>query len=142
MRAISLWQPWAELIMRNLKRWETRSWAISHRGPIAIHAAKRKFRSDDMSREARQQMLLDEVDPFDLQYGCVLGFAEVTDCFAAGDIRRELDTRELLYGNYDDPLRYAWRLKGIVRLPQPIPLAGHQGIFFWRDGQELYDRTK
>ena len=40
MKAISLWQPWASLIGRG-KSIETRSWSTSHRGRIAIHAAKR-----------------------------------------------------------------------------------------------------
>lgn len=42
MKAITLWQPWASLIALGVKTIETRSWATSHRGPIAIHAATRK----------------------------------------------------------------------------------------------------
>lgn len=38
---ISLWQPWASALAIRSKRNETRSWATSYRGPIAIHAAKR-----------------------------------------------------------------------------------------------------
>jgi hypothetical protein len=43
VKAISLWQPWASFIASGAKRIETRSWATSYRGPIAIHAAKRKI---------------------------------------------------------------------------------------------------
>lgn len=46
MKAISLWQPWATLIATGAKQIETRSWATSYRGPIAIHAAKRKVRKE------------------------------------------------------------------------------------------------
>jgi len=41
MKAITLWQPWASLVALGVKTIETRSWATSYRGPIAIHAAKR-----------------------------------------------------------------------------------------------------
>lgn len=42
MKCISLWQPWATLIAIGAKRIETRSWETLHRGPIAIHAAKKR----------------------------------------------------------------------------------------------------
>lgn len=41
MKAITLHQPWATLIAVGVKTIETRSWPTKHRGPIAIHAAKR-----------------------------------------------------------------------------------------------------
>jgi len=40
MKAISLWEPWATAIAIGAKKIETRSWATSYRGPLAIHAAK------------------------------------------------------------------------------------------------------
>ncbi len=42
MKAITLWQPWASLVAIGAKTIETRSWATSYRGPLAIHAAARK----------------------------------------------------------------------------------------------------
>lgn len=42
MKALTLHQPWASLIAIGAKRIETRSWATSYRGPLAIHAAARK----------------------------------------------------------------------------------------------------
>ena len=41
MRAITIHQPYASLIAVGVKKYETRSWATSHRGPIAIHASKK-----------------------------------------------------------------------------------------------------
>lgn len=41
MKAITIWQPWASLLACGGKRFETRSWATSYRGPIAIHASKK-----------------------------------------------------------------------------------------------------
>lgn len=45
MKAITVWQPFASLLAYGGKRFETRSWAISYRGPIAIHAASLSTRS-------------------------------------------------------------------------------------------------
>ncbi len=40
MRALTLYQPWATLVAIEAKWIETRSWATSYRGPLAIHAGK------------------------------------------------------------------------------------------------------
>lgn len=42
MKALTLWQPWASLIALGEKRYETRSWATSYRGLLAIHASAPK----------------------------------------------------------------------------------------------------
>ena len=42
LRAITVWQPHASLIAIGAKTIETRSWATKYRGPVLIHAAKRK----------------------------------------------------------------------------------------------------
>jgi activating signal cointegrator 1 len=41
MKAITIIQPWATLIALGEKKFETRSWATKHRGPLAIHAGKK-----------------------------------------------------------------------------------------------------
>lgn len=40
MKAITIHQPWASLIVSGDKLYETRTWPTKHRGPIAIHAGK------------------------------------------------------------------------------------------------------
>lgn len=42
MRALTLHQPWASFVACGAKQIETRSWPTKHRGPIAIHAGKRR----------------------------------------------------------------------------------------------------
>ena len=70
MRAITIQQPWASLIMAGIKDVENRSWSTPHRGPLAIHAGK----------------LIDQVgmrehgDRFhDYPLGVVLGAVELVD---------------------------------------------------------------
>ena len=41
MKCLSLWQPWASLVVIGAKRFETRSWPTNYRGPLLIHAAQR-----------------------------------------------------------------------------------------------------
>lgn len=36
MKALTIWQPWASLIARGVKQYETRSWPTKYRGPIAM----------------------------------------------------------------------------------------------------------
>lgn len=38
IKALSLWQPWASLVVLLVKWIETRSWATSYRGPLVIHS--------------------------------------------------------------------------------------------------------
>ena len=40
MKVLTLTQPWATLVAIGAKHIETRSWATSYRGPLAIHAGK------------------------------------------------------------------------------------------------------
>ena len=70
IKTITLWQPWASLVVHGYKRWETRSWRTPYRGWLAIHAAKRE--PDDVPRE------YDHIEAFCLmEYRCDdCGFAE------------------------------------------------------------------
>ena len=40
MKLLSLWEPWATLMAIGAKKIETRSWATSYRGWLAIQASK------------------------------------------------------------------------------------------------------
>lgn len=57
MKAITLWQPWASLVACGAKKFETRSWATSYRGEIAIHAAARKCETKDIPAFAVYTMI-------------------------------------------------------------------------------------
>lgn len=140
MRTISLWQPWAELIRRGLKEFETRSWPCEKFGEVAIHAAKKKFVSGQYSQELRTQMLMDEVDPYWLQYGVVLCVADIVACVPTESGKQHVSQRELTYGDWSEG-RFAWRIENVRPLPKPIPLVGHQGFFYWREGKAICDEA-
>ncbi|MDR2687713.1 MAG: methyltransferase domain-containing protein [Oscillospiraceae bacterium] len=118
MRALTLWQPWAQYIVTGEKRVETRGWPTKIRGEIAVHAAKRK--PDKTIRFA------------DLPLGAIVGTVEIMDCVPI----------EELYGSqYDTPLersygdwaqgRYGWILRNPKRFEMPIAATGHQGFWQW-----------
>ena len=48
MKVLSIIEPWASLIKEKKKFIETRSWYISYRGELYIHASKKKIKKDDV----------------------------------------------------------------------------------------------
>ena len=140
MKCISLWQPWASLIAYEKKLVETRSWATSYRGPIAIHAAK---------RWTREEQEICKTEPFKtalrgitLPFGAIIATATLADCLPMGGSKGEvaffydwvknLSDTESDFGFYDYD-RFGWIFENVQRLPEPIPYKGAQGLF------EVYD---
>lgn len=56
MKAITLHQPWASLVVVGAKTVETRSWATSYRGPLVVHAGKRPPAGSDYDPGARPRI--------------------------------------------------------------------------------------
>ena len=70
MKALSVRQPWAHLILSGQKDVENRSWRCSYRGPLLIHASQR------LDTFAMQQL---PVDHEPLVRGAILGMVTLTD---------------------------------------------------------------
>jgi activating signal cointegrator 1 len=132
IRAISLHQIWATAMSRGLKKIETRDdipmWRTSYRGPIAIHAAKKKFKPEEYSEEfvrvCRDNGLLDSI-----VYGAVLCIVDLVDRKRTEDVG-DIGFPERLFGNYG-PDRLALITNNLRVLPEPQPFSGHQGWFAW-----------
>jgi hypothetical protein len=135
VKALSLWQPWAAAIALGLKAWETRSYATSYRGVLAIHAAKR----DPLT--VMTPLLLGEylcriraTAPSDLipqvedARGAIVAVVRFTECRRTKEVRDQLSEGERFWGDYADD-RYAWRLEGAVPLLRPVPIRGQQMIW-------------
>jgi hypothetical protein len=132
MKALSLYQPWASLVMLGAKRVETRSWRTTHRGPLAIHASSR-FRQEGRSSCRREpfQRRLEEagLDEARLPLGVLLGTVRLLDCVPVEDIDLEaLGGDETSFGDFT-PGRYAWLLADPRPLPVPVPASGRLGVF-------------
>ena len=86
MKALSIMQPWAWLIVNGHKAIENRSWRCHYRGPILIHAGKKVDR--DTLQDLRDRwhpvtgtVLPNEiVAPYQIETGGIVGEAEIVDC--------------------------------------------------------------
>jgi hypothetical protein len=86
MKAISIRQPWAWLIVHGYKDVENRTWATKYRGPILIHAGKTLDPEFDEVCEVLREELGIEVPPRkELRRGGVVGRARVVDCVTEYD---------------------------------------------------------
>jgi len=140
MKAISLYQPWASLMALGHKRIETRSWATSYRGPLAIHAAKKLVMPDDPEfREALEKLgLIANWDgkncswpKGDFPRGAIVGVCNLHSCVPVG-LGPILENYERLFGDYS-PGRYLWLTTDMKKLNNPIPCIGRQGFWDWNE---------
>jgi len=133
MKALSVLQPWAHLIVVGAKRFETRSWKTDFRGPLLIHAGK-------SFSPAAQSLCQDE--PFknklniqnadQLTLGAIIGIAILEDCIPTDSGRCEEWQQERHFGDFHLG-RYAWKLKYPTPLAVSIPLRGTLGVFDVQD---------
>lgn len=125
MKALSLWQPWASLVVSGTKSIETRSWSTKYRGPLLIHAAKRKMTDADYEVMSPLVRLFNPETDFPL--GAIVGKVELLDCRRTEALRDHITYEEKRLGNYDDG-RYGWILGG-AKLWEPVYYKGAQGLF-------------
>lgn len=146
MKALTIWQPWAEAIATGAKRIETRSWPTNYRGPIAIHAAKKRVDEHlylGAMSATQWHAVLDGYRAGPLAFGAVIAIAILKDCLRTEDIgTAALDAvrlggnggdvawTERMLGNYERG-RYGWAIRYVRRLPRPIPARGAQGLWEW-----------
>ena len=127
MKVLSLTEPYATLIKKGVKTIETRSWKTNYRGKLYIHAS-----STRISREYKaNQELMSLVDIEELSYGNIICCCELTDCVLMTDsfIEEIMKNRNEYKSGIYAPGRYAWILRNIAVLDQPIPAKGHLGIW-------------
>lgn len=139
MKALSLIQPWASLVVMGAKKYETRSWNTSFRGRLLIHASKKK---DPLS------MNLCMIEPFykhigglrgwyDLPFGAIIGECELESTDMTEKIEHFLlndgfDLDEISFGNYSKGRR-AWKLINPIQYQNPIKYQGQLNIWNFPD---------
>lgn len=153
VKALSLWNPWAFLVMVGAKRIETRGYGTSWRGLLAIHATKafppgaialchsEPFKAVLKAHGIRY--------PADLPRGAIIAVANL---HRVGRIGRRRDGQvyveghdlpttgnELAFGNYE-PNRWGWVLTNVRPLPEPIPCRG--SLSLWEVPEEIVDQIR
>jgi hypothetical protein len=150
MRALSLRQPWATLVAVGAKRLETRGWATSYRGPLAIHAAaglsaQERGLCEGLVAGPRGAAVAAALRAAgyeragQLPRGALVAVVELRAVVAMradgeGGVVLEgglgpVAEAERWFGGYA-PGRYAWVLGAARRLREPIPCRGALGL--WR----------
>lgn len=117
MRAISIRQPWAWLIIHAGKDIENRDWATNYRGRVLVHAAKGMTRAEwedaiDTAQHAGVSLdVLRNGCKFDqLQRGGIIGAVDIVDCVQ----------------DYESP--WFFGAHGFVlRSPAPVPFTPWKG---------------
>ena len=131
MKVITIQEPYATLIMHGKKKIETRSWKTSYRGKIYIHAGKSK----DFLKNANTYTS-NLISNISLNYGNIICLAELVDCIEITDIfienLKKEDLNEYNLGIYKRR-RYAWILKSIIILKEPISIKGKLSIWEYND---------
>lgn len=123
MKALTIRRYWAWAIAAGPKRVENRTWATSHRGPLAIHAGRRQP-ADEADRQALIALGVDPPD--DPTASAVVAVVELVDCrrYTPGALRLwPADLGPFATG----PV--CWVLRHPRPLDSPIPCGGQQGLW-------------
>lgn len=137
VEALSLWEPWASLMMVGPKTIETRSWRTDYRGPLLICAALRRDAEslDLLGARSFQRALAPMRRPGkalvtmgDLHYGHAVALVDLVDCRMTGAY-----TPPSFYASQEDfgdytPGRWAWVTRNLRVFP-PFEVRGAQGLF-------------
>jgi len=139
MRVISLYQPYASLLVLGVKKWETRCWYPKSKeiyGTIGIHATavtpKWAREDPELIRICAKYNLTIK----NLPRGVILGTCDLISAMSTEDWRLKFDvdqpdTRpidEFWLGDYK-PKRFAWEMQNPVLFDHPIKAKGFQK--FW-----------
>lgn len=136
IKAITIKQPFASLIMLGEKEYETRQWTPRGlRGGdwLAIHAGsdKKEYAHTQYDSRFIDALARHGVSWGTLPFGALLGVARYLGATAGYVLHRHISDQEYAFGYYGAG-QYGWRLGAILTLPHPVILRGQQGI--WQIG--------
>ncbi len=131
MKALSLLQPWATLVVRGVKQIETRGWRTAYRGELLIHASLGKA-GELLAAEAPFTKYISNFK--ELPFGAILGkvylddIIPVEELFLSDTALNKLTLEEKAFGDYSRG-RYGWILSEPVLFEKPIPIKG--SLMLW-----------
>ncbi len=121
MKALNVYQPWAELIIQGRKGIELRKRRTSHRGPLAIRATR------TVLEWACQKYGLPAGD---LATGAIVGVVEVVEVVELTPERWAAERDQHLNEAPSPGIwRYGWRVQNPRRLPEPLRCRALPGMF-------------
>jgi hypothetical protein len=156
MKALTIWQPWASLIVAGAKPFEFRGWRpprslIGQR--IVIHAAARPMKADEVRHivdnlqfggaNAASTCLLAESalallkpiyhfkKPVGLPLSAGLGMAIVGEPRNGFDIAEEFGLTFVNDSDRHEHANWGWPMLDIEVWPEPMAMRGAQGLWNW-----------
>lgn len=154
-KALTIWQPWASLIIMGAKPYEFRRWNFADKPHLAkligqrvvVHAGARPMRTSELDDllaridEGESTLVSEIAGPFvrGLRAACKgtrVGAAPLAVALGTatiGEPRNVVDLFKDMVADSDrlDEHMYAWPLRDIVAFPAPIPASGAQGFWNW-----------
>lgn len=109
MKALSIKQPWAEMILRGPKHVENRTWETKYRGLLLIHAGK------NIDKEALRQF--SAIYSFDGLPSGILGVCDL------------VDVSRTVRSSWHECGMVGFYLSNVRRFDHPIPFKGKLNIF-------------
>ena len=141
MKAITIKQPWASLIVHGIKDIENRTWPCPKKyigQRVLIHSGLDKrggwtLNHDQAGALCRSKSILYSTDFNNLPFGSIIGSVEIVDCtFNHPSIWAEKSKGISVGGHVTDekePIIYNWVLANPILFANPIPAKGK--LSFW-----------
>ncbi len=119
MKALSVRQPWASLIVAGIKPVENRTWATRYRGPLLIHAAQGYDHAGQAALEDHDLYAgyYHHYSPERVPRGAIIGQADLTDCVQGHS------------SSWAEPGAWHWVLANPMAFDEPTPYKGRLGLF-------------
>ena len=117
MKALTVQQPWATLLVAGIKDVENRTWQTRHRGRLAIHAAARRF---------------DASAPLPLAPIPVFGALPVGDPFPRGVVLGTVELVDVVQGSpseWAEEHVWHWLMRDARVLSAALPASGRLGLW-------------
>jgi hypothetical protein len=133
MKALTVLQPWAQLLILGAKCYDVRCWQTTHRGPLLIHAG-RTF-PESARGLCRSEPIRDILaragykSPFDLPRRAFVGTITLEDCLPTDQLlHSQVGEHHFAFGDFQ-PGMWAWKMSNPRPLPHPIGFPGRLGVF-------------
>lgn len=131
MKVLSLLQPWASLVIKGVKRIETRTWQTAYRGHLLIHASMGK-KGALLCKELPFSTYIKSFDH--LPFGAIIGSVVLADVLPVELLSlspaklSHLTLEEKAFGDYTKG-KYAWLMTNPVAFRSPIFIKGTLGLW-------------
>lgn len=152
MKAITIKQPWASLIVEGIKDIENRTWPTKFRGRVLIHAADKGWKwqavlnyLSDKAKAILNSFGYDALWLHRLPTSAIIGSVEIADCVINhSSVWAEKGFAFTGYDKNGDPKDrqiFNWVLANPIIFPEPIPCKGKLSFWEYEFDEGTYECT-